>query len=320
MAQQAGQIRELQEAQLRQFIIPNLRPTGRELGRGAYGSVEELEVDGLLCAGKKFYNILIDPIYGEGAQRMVDMWYAECTLLSQLRHPNIVQFLGVHFVPDSLLPVLVMELLPTSLNELLESTADIPLSTKLSILQDVSRGLVYLHNRKPLVIHGNLSSLNVLLNSAMTAKIIDVGNSIVDTPPGQLAKTMSQGPPGNLIYMPPEAFEPKPKYGPSLDIFSFGHLALFTAIRIFPKDLLTRTYIDQETNEVMTRTELKRRAEYIHILHTTFEEQKHPLIMLIKECLEDVASKRPTAKQVLDRLEEMNLKYNPSGELNRVQL
>ena len=165
---------------------------------------------------------------------MVDKYYSECSLLSELRHPNIVQFLGICFLPDCQLPVLVMERLQGSLDELLESSAaDIPLSTKVSVLQDVARGLVYLHNREPAVIHRDLSAKNVLLTCGMTAKIADMGNSrIADVEPGRLAQTMTAGIPGTMVYMPPEAVGSKPRYGPPLDMFSFGHLSLFTAIQV----------------------------------------------------------------------------------------
>ena len=33
--------------------------------------------------------------------------------------------------------------------------------------------------------------------------------------------------------MPPEALTTTSRYGPSLDIFSFGHLALFTLTQVF---------------------------------------------------------------------------------------
>ena len=46
-----------------------------------------------------------------------------------------------------------------------------------------------------------------------------------------MAQTLSQIP-GTLVYMPPEALDDKHHYGPSLDIFSFGHLALFTLIQV----------------------------------------------------------------------------------------
>ena len=306
--------------QLRSFILPDVTPTGRKLGGGSYGTVEELEMDGLVCAGKKLYDALIDP-ENHDAQRMVDKYYKACSLLSALRHPNIVQFLGICFLPDSCLPVLVTERLQCSLDEFLESTADIPLSIKVSILQDVAKGLAHLHNRRPSVIHRDLSAGNVLLDAAMTAKIADLGNSqIADIPPGQLAQTMTQGIPGTLVYMPPEVSDEEHKYGPSLDMFSFGHLSLFVAIQLFPWNLLKPTYQDPTTKKVGGRTELERRVEYINRFHVMFNKA-HPLVDLIKSCLKLEPAKRPTAKQALERLGTMRTAlHDPYSGLNRVQL
>ncbi len=153
--------------------------------------------------------------------------------MSDMRHPHIVQFLGLCFLEDSALPVLVMEKLMTSLDDLLENTPNIPLGLKKSILADVARGLIYLHSRKPSpVIHRDLSAKNILLNSALVAKVSDLGNSrIVDLQPGQLARTLSRAP-GTGVYMPPEALDETTRHGPSLDIFSFGHLSLFTLTQV----------------------------------------------------------------------------------------
>ena len=247
--------RALEEApQLRSFILSHVTPTGKQLGGGSYGVVDELEMDGLVCAGKKMHNTLIDS-ENQGTQRMVDKYYSECSLLSELRHPHIVQFLGICFLPDSQLPVLVMERLQGSLDELLETTLDIPLSTKLRILQDIARGLVFLHNRSPAVIHRDLTARNILLNSAMTAKIADLANCrMVTISPSQLNVQ------GTLVYMPPEAVTQQ--YSPPLDIFSFGHLTLFTAIQVFPGDLLPPTYNDPQKNKVKGRNEIQRREKY----------------------------------------------------------
>ena len=64
------------------------------------------------------------------------------------------------------------------------------------------------------------------------AKISDLGNArIVNLQPGQLARTLTRIP-GTFVYMPPEAFNEGSQYGPRLDIFSFGHLALFTLTQV----------------------------------------------------------------------------------------
>lgn len=288
--------------QLRSFLLYDVTPTGKQLGGGSYGIVEELRMAGLVCAGKKIYDALIDP-ENQGAQTMVEKYYNECNLLSELRHPHIVQFLGICFLPGSQLPVLVMERLQTSLDDLLEKTPDIPLRTKLSILQDVARGLVFLHNRRPAVIHRDLTARNILLNSALMAKIGDLGNSrIASLTPGQLAQTMTMGIPGTLVYMPPEASTNH--YGPPLDMFSFGHLSLFTAIQVFPGDLLPHNYTDPRKNKIKARTELERREKYIKILDKKCG-QGDPMVILLKECLEYMPEKRPTALNVLKRLEDI---------------
>ena len=233
---------------------------------------------------------------------MADKYYKECRLLSELRHPHIVQFLGICFLPGSQLPVLVMERLQGSLDNLLETTPDIPLHTKLSILQDVAMGLVFLHNHSPAIIHRDLTARNVLLNAAMAAKITDLGNSrITNIPPGQLAQTMTKGIPGTLVYMPPEASTDH--YGPPLDMFSFGHLSLFTAIQVFPGDLLPPTYPNPLKNKVKARTELERRVNYIK----TLERQMggNDLVVFIKECFAFEPGKRPTAFRALERLERL---------------
>ena len=152
--------------------------------------------------------------------------------MSSLHHPNITQFLGLCYLPGTQLPLLVMERLETSLDDLLEHIPNLPLSLKRSVLEDVASGLLYLHDRPSPVIHRDLTASNVLLASSLVAKISDMGNSrIIAMRGGQMARTLSQLP-GTLVYMPPEALDDRHRYGPSLDVFSYGHLALFTLIQV----------------------------------------------------------------------------------------
>lgn len=144
-----------------------------------------------------------------------------------LRHPNITQFLGLCFIPNTQTPLLVMEKLEMSLGDLLECVPNLPLSLKVSFLEGVGCGLVYLHTMQPPVVHRDLTANNVLLTSSLVAKITDMGNSRIVARSGQLARTLTQVP-GTLVYMAPEAMSDTHRYGTSLDVFSFGHLALYT--------------------------------------------------------------------------------------------
>ena len=151
-------------------------------------------MNGLVCAGKKIHDVLIDAA-NAGVENVAGKYVQECQLMSDLRHPNITQFLGVCFLPDCQLPVLLMERLDGNLDDLIETVPNIPLALKRSILEDVSRGLLYLHKYTPQIIHRDLTAKNVLLTSSFVAKITDFGNSrIVNLQPGQLARTLSRLP------------------------------------------------------------------------------------------------------------------------------
>ena len=214
--------------ELSRFFLTGVKWTGRpSLGVGAYGSVEPLELNGMACAGKRIHDILVD-VGNEGAEEIAARFVEECKLMSDLRHPHVVQFLGLCLAPSSSLPILVMEHLYCSLDDLLETTRDIPLYMKRAILRDVALGLAHLHGRHPAIIHRDLTARNVLLNNSMRAKLADFGVArILNLPAGKLEATLSRVP-GTSTYMPPEVFSREAKYNTAVDIFSFGHLLLFT--------------------------------------------------------------------------------------------
>ena len=225
--------------------------------------------------------------------------------MSQLRHPHIVQFLGVAYLPGSPIPVLLMEKLQTSLDNLLETSPNIPLDVKVHLLTGTARGVVYLHSHTPPIAHRDLTARNILIDSGLTAKIADLGVArMVNIQPGQLAATMTAGP-GNNLYMPPETVQEEgaTRYNTAIDIFSFGVVSLFTLTQTFPKDLKPHNYRDPVTRRVLGRTEIERREHYIQAMQADLGET-HPLVKLTLDCLRYDPEDRPSAVEVLRRLEE----------------
>ena len=307
--------------ELRPYVLSDVQLTGTTIGHGAYGSVEEVAVP--VCgAAKKVHDLLLS------SSQITSQFAKELQLMSTLRHPNIVQFLGVYFFPGSRQPALVIERLLTNLHNLLNPDTDdhnaqcppytpIPLSfvtmgLKCRVLHNVASGLAYLHERSPPIIHRDLSAKNVLLTSELVAKIGDLGVACI-VPRMRAAATMTKAP-GASPYMPPEAIAPsesdeqKSKYDTSIDIFSFGVVTIFTIGETFPCDPLAPTYFDNESGLVVARTELQRRSEYMRSVNIQLRtcgqlRGDHPLIQLIQQCLHNGPHKRPSIREVLALIE-----------------
>ena len=142
--------------------------------------------------------------------------------------------------------------------------------------------------------------------------------------------------PGALVYMPPEAVEEKSKYNMTIDVFSFGVVAIFTLTQCFPKNVLPVIYRNEKRKEVI-RNEIERREEYMQMIYKQFCSM-HPLVVMIKQCLERYPEDRPTIQQVvvdlldqaraeiedtdchMDRLELVQHMKDQRARLQRLQL
>ena len=68
--------------ELQRFVLRRVRTTGRQLGVGSYGSVEELEVNGLLCAGKRLHEALLEQ-GNAGVAEISHKYLLECQVTSR---------------------------------------------------------------------------------------------------------------------------------------------------------------------------------------------------------------------------------------------
>ena len=290
---------------LQEFLLEDVEICGRELGVGSYSSVLELKYKGMRCAGKKIHRSLYDQGVAVGPE-ILERYEKECELLSHLRHPCVVQFLGLFLDVGEDVPILVMEYLSCALSDCIDMHGLLASEICYSILHDVALGLRYLHDHEPPIIHRDLTANNVLLSSSMKAKISDLGMAkILNLAPAQMTHRMTVCP-GTISYMPPEALIAEPLYDTKLDCFSFGVLMIHIFCGEWP---IALEYLQPDASHpgrYVPLTEIERREKYLR--HIGYN---HPLIPLIRRCLGNVPAERPEVSEILNEVSTMVARYPP---------
>ena len=267
------------------------------LGSGAYGKVCKAKLNELPCAAKLLHAILFesdDPHSPTIRCRFVQ----ECQLLQNMRHPNVVQYLGVTHDPQSGLPILLIELLDGNLTDFLEHS-DGPISyyLQVNLWYDIALALTYLHSKH--IIHRDLSGNNVLLIAGSRAKVTDFGMSMLTD--GDATKCRLTHCPGNAAYMSPEALVEPPVYGESLDVFSSGVVAVQIITRKFPNPAPSMMRCDDPKSptgfSVALIPEIERRKDHINSIHV-----EHPMLPVALRCLSDKEQDRPPAQELCCQL------------------
>ena len=287
------------------MISDDIQETNELLGVGTYGKVLKVFYYGAICVAKELSSTPeTDSLkVGTSQNDSKDYFLKKCQPLTQLRHPNIVQFFGIHFKPDpsrNVRPIMVMEKMETSLSALLESEPNISIGVKLSILLDVSLGLRYLHSQRPAVVHCNLTSNNVLLTSQLQAKISDVGITQMMGNGQQLQKK-------SALFVAPENRTDTSKLSstelacqPSVDIFSYGAVVLHTITQQWPQRQLGDAVRQGDT----IQTEVQKHRSQINQIATKSKALKS----LVLSCLDNDPDKRPTIIQVSEILRRLSEK------------
>ncbi|KIO17636.1 hypothetical protein M407DRAFT_58798, partial [Tulasnella calospora MUT 4182] len=99
----------------------------------------------------------------------------EAEFLVKLSHENIIKLEG--FVED-VSKQMIWLVFPWEDNGTLKdfvTATDWEIPERISLLNDVARGVEYLHTRTPPIFHGDLKSINILVNSKCRAVLTDFG-------------------------------------------------------------------------------------------------------------------------------------------------
>ena len=202
----------------------------------------------------------------------INLFLREMQMAASVRHPNLLLFIGASL--DDNKPVILTELMPTNLRSIIVALSR---DHVITIGMDVARGLNYLHLMRPdPIIHRDVSSANVLLepigSGNWKAKVSDYGSA------NFLSKVITMGP-GNASYAAPESFNPKLQ-SPKMDVYSYGILLLEMATGQFPDHKLQAMQLD------------------------TLPWQQ--MAMMIRRCICDDPASRPTMKDLLPDLTDLD--------------
>ena len=291
------------------------------LGIGSYGAVCKAMCDDLPCAAKILHPALFQFTAPETTSVM-RKFEQECRLLSAIKHPHIVQYLGTYRDPESKLPVLLMELMDESLTRFLERAQEpLPYHTEVNLCHDISLALSYLHSNG--IVHRDLSSNNVLLIAGSRAKVTDFGMvKLYDVNCSTAHFTPLTLCPGTVAYMSPEALGEPPVYNDKLDSFSLGVLGVQIMTRQFPDPGDRFKVIEISDPRIPLGSvkvdipEIERRQSHISLINP-----HHPLLPVALDCLKDKDRERPSCHKLCGRISTLKASpmYTQSVQQSRVR-
>lgn len=241
----------------------------QELGRGGWGYVRVATFRGCRVAAKCLYNEIIT---GHNTR----LFQREMLIASRCRHPNLLQFIGA---TQQGMPIILTELMETSLRALLQQQM-LQSCHVLPVCRDVAMAINYLHHLTPdPVIHRDVSSANVLLNSLPSggwlAKLSDYGSANF----AWHSRTIGAGSPA---YAAPEASSVA-NHSTKMDVYSYGVLLL---------ELCTGEFPDYAT---MAET----------LAAPNWEPPRIHLVQVIRNCVKINPEERPTMQSILESINRL---------------
>ncbi|KAD4178752.1 hypothetical protein E3N88_27343 [Mikania micrantha] len=275
------------------------------IGTGGYGSVYEAKLpDGKTFALKKLHRF-------EAKQPTFEQSFKnEIQVLTNLRHKNIVKLYG--FCLHNNCKFLVYEYMERGSlfcalsND--ELAVEVDWMKRVNIIKDVAHALAYMHHDcNPPIVHRDISSNNILLNSEMEGFVADFGAARLVDPDSSNHTAIV----GTMGYIAPELAY-NMIVNEKCDVYSFGVVALETIRGKHPGDLLSSlTYSTSHA----TRLEniLDKRLPYPTML---IEKELMRVYNVARACILTDPKNRPTMKKVSQELscQGQHLGYLPALE------
>ncbi|KAF7144554.1 hypothetical protein RHSIM_Rhsim04G0101200 [Rhododendron simsii] len=277
------------------------------LGRGGYGVVYKgILPDQRVVAIKK--SKVMDA-------NQVEQFINELLIVTQVNHRNVVKLLGCCF--ESEVPELVYEYIPngTLFEHIHKTLSRLTLENRLRIAAEAAGALSYLHSATSIpIIHRDVKSTNILLDTNYVAKMADFGASRLVPLDQTQVTTLVQG---TLGYLDPEYFQTG-LLNKKSDVYSFGVVLaeLLTGKKPIclersqeERNLATYFLVSMKENRLYQILEPR-------VVKEGTLEQLQAIAELVKRCLYVKSEERPTMKEVAMELESLR-KYRKDPWVNQ---
>uniref|UniRef100_H3GMR4 Protein kinase domain-containing protein n=1 Tax=Phytophthora ramorum TaxID=164328 RepID=H3GMR4_PHYRM len=268
--------------------------TDKLISTGSFGEVYA----GVFNGKKVAVKMLLSTISGN--IQHVNDFLGEAKMNATMDHPHIVSFIGVAW--DSLSDIcVVLEFMDGGeLRAMLSACekTNLPVGfdrQKITIALQVCHALTYLHSLTPPIIHRDLKSRNILLDSEWNAKLSDFGMSRE-----RLDRTMTAGV-GTSLWMAPEVMLGE-RYDDKADMFSFGVVMSELDVHTMPYAQAKKDNLDSNGRE-MSDSSLLQRVVLGSVQVEFSEESPRSVVELGRACTAMDPTERPSAAEALYRLQ-----------------
>jgi len=250
-----------------------------QIGEGAFGTVWRAIWKGDYVAAKRL------KVQQEDVQ-LIQEFQNEVNFLIKMRHPNILMIMAASVKAPDL--IIVTELMKSDLFSLLIGKEKLELRERIQIGIDIARGMTFLHGMRPILIHRDLKSGNVLVDESRRAKVSDFGTVIAKDKFKNWKELI-----GTAAYMPPERLLQE-ETDESCDIYSFGVILWELGSRKMPWQGLSPVELVARVGHAEERLSL----DVLKGTPTGYPQ-------LVEKCTERFISRRPAFSKVLQMLRDI---------------
>ncbi|XP_057546319.1 serine/threonine-protein kinase 1-like [Amaranthus tricolor] len=257
---------------------------GEQIGQGSCGTVYH----GLWYGSDVAIKVFSKQEYSED---VILSFRQEVCLMKRLRHPNILLFMGAVTSPQRL--CIVTEFLPRgSLFRLLQrSTGKLDWRRRIHMALDIARGMNYLHNCNPPIIHRDLKTSNLLVDKNWMVKVADFGLSRVKHDTYLTTRTGK----GTPQWMAPEVLRNE-RSDEKSDIYSFGVILWELATQKIPWEHLNAMQVIGAVGFMNQRLDIP-------------EDVDSRWASIIESCWNSDPQSRPTFHELLEKLKDLQRQY-----------